>query len=181
MASIPARRPRGCGTSPTAPPCGPRASARSTPAARSRSRGSAAKHRSPSPARRARRCATPATAAAPRAACTPRPGPTARRSSAPTHPSSTRQKMQTPAPFEYERATSLQGAIAALQAHEDSRILAGGHSLLPMMKLRLATPRRLIDINDLTDLAYIREDGDELAIGALPRHVDLLKSELLLD
>src|SRR3954466_14653601 len=163
MASIPARRPRGCGTSPTAPPCGPRASARSTPAARSRSRGSAAKHRSPSPARRARRCATPATAAAPRAACPPRPGPTARRSSAPTHPSSTRQKMQTPAPFEYERATTLEGALAALAEHDDARIIAGGHRPPPMMKLRLANPGRLIDINDLTDLEYVRIERDEIA------------------
>jgi aerobic carbon-monoxide dehydrogenase medium subunit len=87
--------------------------------------------------------------------------------------------MQTPAPFEYERATSLQGAIASLREHEDSRIIAGGHSLLPMMKLRLASPTRLIDINDLTDLQYIREEGDEIAIGALTRHVELLKSELL--
>jgi len=87
--------------------------------------------------------------------------------------------MQTPAPFEYERATSLQGAIASLKEHEDSRIIAGGHSLLPMMKLRLASPTRLIDINDLTDLQYIREEGDEIAIGALTRHVELLKSDLL--
>ena len=106
-------------------------------------------------------------------------GPAARRSSAPTPPSNTRPQMQTPAPFEYERATSLEGAIASLQAHEDSRIIAGGHSLLPMMKLRLATPTRLIDINDLTDLQYIREEGDEIAIGALTRHVELLESELL--
>jgi len=87
--------------------------------------------------------------------------------------------MQTPAPFEYERATSLEGALAALREHEDSRVIAGGHSLLPMMKLRLASPTRLIDINDLTDLQYIREEGDEIAIGALTRHVELLKSELL--
>jgi carbon-monoxide dehydrogenase medium subunit len=87
--------------------------------------------------------------------------------------------MQTPAPFEYERATSVEGAIASLRNHEDSRIVAGGHSLLPMMKLRLATPSRLIDINDLSELAYIREDGDDLAIGALTRHVDLLRSDLL--
>jgi carbon-monoxide dehydrogenase medium subunit len=86
--------------------------------------------------------------------------------------------MQTPAPFEYERATSLQGALAALREHEDSRVIAGGHSLLPMMKLRLAQPSRLIDINDL-DLAYIREEGEEIAIGALTRHVDLLESDLL--
>jgi aerobic carbon-monoxide dehydrogenase medium subunit len=87
--------------------------------------------------------------------------------------------MQTPAPFEYERATSLEGAIASLREHEDSRVIAGGHSLLPMMKLRLASPTRLIDINDLTDLQYIREEGDEIAIGALTRHVELLESELL--
>ncbi|HEV7133675.1 MAG TPA: xanthine dehydrogenase family protein subunit M [Gaiellaceae bacterium] len=88
--------------------------------------------------------------------------------------------MQTPASFEYERATSVDGAIASLQRlGPDARVIAGGHSLLPMMKLRLANPQHLIDINDLTDLAYIREEGDELRIGALTRHVDLLKSELL--
>jgi aerobic carbon-monoxide dehydrogenase medium subunit len=87
--------------------------------------------------------------------------------------------MQTPAPFDYERATSIDGAIASLRAHEGSRVVAGGHSLIPMMKLRLATPEYLIDINDLTDLEYIREEGDEIAIGALTRHVDLLESELL--
>ena len=61
----------------------------------------------------------------------------------------------------------------------EARIIAGGHSLLPMMKLRLANPEHLIDINDLTELAYIREEGGEIRIGALTRHVDLLKSELL--
>jgi carbon-monoxide dehydrogenase medium subunit len=87
--------------------------------------------------------------------------------------------MQTPAPFEYERATSVDGAIAALRLRENSRVIAGGHSLLPMMKLRLASPAHLIDINDLHELAYIREEGGELAIGALTRHADLLESELL--
>ena len=88
--------------------------------------------------------------------------------------------MQTPAPFEYERATSLEGALASLQRlGPNARVIAGGHSLLPMMKLRLATPDHLIDINDLRELAYIREEGDEIAIGALTRHVDLLESELL--
>ncbi|HXR28886.1 MAG TPA: xanthine dehydrogenase family protein subunit M [Solirubrobacteraceae bacterium] len=88
--------------------------------------------------------------------------------------------MQTPAPFEYERATSVEGALASLQRlGPGARVIAGGHSLLPMMKLRLATPDHLIDINDLTELSYIREEGDELAIGALTRHVDLLRSELL--
>jgi carbon-monoxide dehydrogenase medium subunit len=88
--------------------------------------------------------------------------------------------LQTPAPFEYERASSIEGALASLQRLGPSaRVIAGGHSLLPMMKLRLATPDHLIDINDLDELAYIREEGDEIAIGALTRHVDLLKSELL--
>ncbi len=88
--------------------------------------------------------------------------------------------MQTPAPFEYERATSVDGAIAALERlGSEARILAGGHSLLPMMKLRLASPEHLIDINDLEELAYIREQENEVRIGALARHVDLLKSSLL--
>ncbi len=88
--------------------------------------------------------------------------------------------LQTPAAFEYERATSVEGAIASLQRlGSEARIIAGGHSLLPMMKLRLANPEHLIDINDLTELSYIREEGDEILIGALTRHVELLKSELL--
>jgi carbon-monoxide dehydrogenase medium subunit len=89
--------------------------------------------------------------------------------------------MQTPAPFEYERATSVDGAIASLeQLGEEARIIAGGHSLLPMMKLRLANPTHLVDINDLEgELAYIREQDGEIRIGALTRHVDLLKSDLL--
>ncbi|MET0511078.1 MAG: xanthine dehydrogenase family protein subunit M [Thermoleophilaceae bacterium] len=88
--------------------------------------------------------------------------------------------MQTPAPFEYERATSVEGAIAALdRLGSEARIIAGGHSLLPMMKLRLASPEHLIDINDLAELAYIREQDGEVRIGALTRHVDLLRSELL--
>jgi carbon-monoxide dehydrogenase medium subunit len=90
--------------------------------------------------------------------------------------------LQTPAPFEYERATSVDGAIAALERlGAEARIIAGGHSLLPMMKLRLANPAHLVDINDLAELAYIREQDDEVRIGALTRHVDLLKSELLAD
>jgi carbon-monoxide dehydrogenase medium subunit len=88
--------------------------------------------------------------------------------------------VQTPAPFGYERATSVEGAIAALQRlGPEARLVAGGHSLLPMMKLRLATPEHLVDINDLHELAYIGEKGGELAIGALTRHVELLKSDLL--
>lgn len=88
--------------------------------------------------------------------------------------------MQTPAAFEYERATSVEGVIEALRRlGPEARIIAGGHSLLPMMKLRLASPEHLIDITDLTDLSYIREEEGEIRIGALTRHVDLLKSELL--
>ena len=88
--------------------------------------------------------------------------------------------MQTPAPFEYERATSVEGALEALQRlGSEARIIAGGHSLLPMMKLRLANPEHLIDINDIDELSYIREEGYEVRIGALTRHVELLKSDLL--
>jgi carbon-monoxide dehydrogenase medium subunit len=72
------------------------------------------------------------------------------------------------------------GAIASLaRVGGGARVIAGGHSLLPMMKLRLASPEYLIDINDLHELDYIREDGDELAIGALTRHAELLESEKL--
>jgi carbon-monoxide dehydrogenase medium subunit len=88
--------------------------------------------------------------------------------------------VQTPGRFEYERATSLDGAIATLgRVGGSARVIAGGHSLLPMMKLRLASPEFLVDINDLHELAFIREDGDELVIGALTRHRELLESEKL--
>jgi len=89
--------------------------------------------------------------------------------------------LQTPASFEYERATSVDGVIASLaRLGPEARVIAGGHSLLPMMKLRLAEPSHLIDINDLeSELSYIRDEGGEIAIGALTRHVDLLKSDLL--
>jgi carbon-monoxide dehydrogenase medium subunit len=88
--------------------------------------------------------------------------------------------VQTPAPFDYERASSVEGAIAALERQgPEARIIAGGHSLLPMMKLRLANPEYLIDINDLHELSFIRESDGELAIGALTRHVELLESDLL--
>ena len=88
--------------------------------------------------------------------------------------------MQTPAQFEYERATSVDGVIASLaRLGPGARVIAGGHSLLPMMKLRLANPEHLIDINDLRELDYIREHDGELRIGALTRHAELLKSELL--
>ena len=88
--------------------------------------------------------------------------------------------MQTPPPFEYERATSVEGVIDALgRRGPKARVIAGGHSLLPMMKLRLASPEYLVDINELAELSYIREVDGEIRIGALTRHVELLESDLL--
>jgi carbon-monoxide dehydrogenase medium subunit len=85
--------------------------------------------------------------------------------------------MQVPAPFQYEKAASVEHALSLLaQYGSESRVVAGAHSLLPMMKLRLAQPEALIDINDLTELAVIRVDGDRLGIGAMVRHADLLAS-----
>jgi aerobic carbon-monoxide dehydrogenase medium subunit len=87
--------------------------------------------------------------------------------------------VQTPAPFDYERASTVDGAIASLAEHgPEARLIAGGHSLLPMMKLRLATPEYLIDINDL-ELSYIEERMTEIRIGALTRHNELLESDLV--
>ena len=89
--------------------------------------------------------------------------------------------MQVPAPFEYERATSVDQAIGLLERLGGSaRLVAGGHSLLPMMKLRLANFEYLIDINDLHgELGYIRLGGDEVRIGAMTRHRELLESDAL--
>src|ERR1700742_1888543 len=88
--------------------------------------------------------------------------------------------MQVPAHFEYEKATSVEHAIALLtQWGEEPLVVAGGHSLIPMMKLRLARPEALIDINDLDELAYVRLDGPALAIGAMTRHADLLAAPLV--
>jgi carbon-monoxide dehydrogenase medium subunit len=85
--------------------------------------------------------------------------------------------MQVPAQFEYQRATSVEHAIALLNRHgPESRVLAGGHSLIPMMKLRLAQPEMLIDINDLTELAGLHFQEGVLRLGALLRHADLLAS-----
>ena len=83
--------------------------------------------------------------------------------------------MQTPAAFEYERATSVEGAIASLERlGPEARILAGGHSLIPMMKLRLAQPEVLVDINGLTELGYLRLDGAEVLgrVGLAQRAAD---------
>ena len=88
--------------------------------------------------------------------------------------------MQVPAPFEYERATSVDEALSLLERlGPEARVIAGGHSLLPMMKLRLAAPEHLVDINDLRDLDYIRVEGDQIRIGAMTRHRDLLASDAL--
>ena len=85
--------------------------------------------------------------------------------------------MQVPASFDYERATSVDQAIALLERHgPEARLVAGGHSLLPMMKLRLAKPEVLIDINDLEDLSYVKVEDGELRIGAMTRHAELLES-----
>jgi carbon-monoxide dehydrogenase medium subunit len=91
--------------------------------------------------------------------------------------------MQVPAPIEYARATSVEDAVGLLERlGEEARVIAGGHSLLPMMKLRLATPEYLVDINDLHDeLSYVVEDADVVRIGAMTRHRELLESELLAD
>jgi carbon-monoxide dehydrogenase medium subunit len=89
--------------------------------------------------------------------------------------------MQVPPPFEYERATSVDHALELLQRlGPEARLLAGGHSLLPMMKLRLAAPEYLVDIDALAEeLGYIREGADEVRIGAMTRHRAILESPLL--
>ena len=86
--------------------------------------------------------------------------------------------MQVPAPFDYERATSVDHAISLLERlGDEARLLAGGHSLIPMMKLRLTDLEYLIDINDLHgELGYVRVGVDEVRIGALTRHRELLES-----
>ena len=85
-----------------------------------------------------------------------------------------------PVGFAYERPDTLDGALALLAEHgEDAKVLAGGHSLLPVMKLRLAAPELVIDIGRLTELRYFRVDGDELAIGAGSRHHDVATSDVV--
>jgi len=85
-----------------------------------------------------------------------------------------------PAKFDYRRADSADDAIALLDQYgDDAKLLAGGHSLLPLMKLRLASPAVLIDIGRLRELSYVRDAGDHIAIGALTRHRDVETSVLL--
>ncbi|PVZ59594.1 FAD binding domain-containing protein [Arthrobacter sp. H-02-3] len=85
--------------------------------------------------------------------------------------------MQIPAPFDYVRATTVDNALELLARYgPESRVVAGGHSLLPMMKLRLSRPEWLIDINDLYELDFILRDGNTLRVGAMTRHTTLLES-----
>ena len=85
-----------------------------------------------------------------------------------------------PAAFDYVRAGSAEEAVSLIGQHgDDAKFLAGGHSLLPLMKLRLAQPSVLVDIGRISDLSYIRDAGDHIAIGALTRHMDLETSSVL--
>src|SRR5436190_9590801 len=84
-----------------------------------------------------------------------------------------------PAQFDYARANTLDEALTLLAQNEDAKILAGGHSLIPAMKLRLAMPPMLIDIGRIKDLSYIREAGDQIQIGAMTSHYQIESSDLL--
>jgi carbon-monoxide dehydrogenase medium subunit len=85
-----------------------------------------------------------------------------------------------PAAFDYVRAATVDDITAALTEHgDDAKILAGGMSLLPLMKLRLATPAVLVDVARVPDLSYIRDAGDHVAVGSLTRHRDLETSDVL--
>lgn len=84
-----------------------------------------------------------------------------------------------PAAFSYESPHTLKEALALLESNPEAKLLAGGHSLLPAMKLRLAAPPALIDLGRIPDLDYIRDTGDHLAIGALTPHASVASSELL--
>jgi len=85
-----------------------------------------------------------------------------------------------PAAFEYERAATVDDALGILaERGDEAKLLAGGHSLLPLMKLRLAQPALLVDVGRLKELRFIREEEDTIAIGALTRHADLERSSTL--
>ena len=85
------------------------------------------------------------------------------------------------APFDYVRANTLDEALTLLAQNEDAKILAGGHSLIPAMKLRLAMPPLLVDISRIADLSYIREENGQIRIGAMTTHYQIEASELLKD
>ncbi len=84
-----------------------------------------------------------------------------------------------PASFDYVKASSVSDAVSILSSVDDSKLLAGGHSLLPLMKLRLASPSMLVDIGSLSELSYVEDKGAHVAIGALTRHHDVQNSRLL--
>lgn len=85
-----------------------------------------------------------------------------------------------PAAFDYVRASSASEASALLAEHgESAKLLAGGHSLIPLMRLRMATPGVLVDIGGIAELDYVRQEGDHVAIGALTRHFEVASSPLL--
>jgi len=84
-----------------------------------------------------------------------------------------------PAKFDYEVAESVEQAIEFLGTREDAKLLAGGHSLLPLMKLRFARPELLVDIGRIDELSYVRDAGEHLAIGALTRHHDVANDPLV--
>ncbi len=85
-----------------------------------------------------------------------------------------------PLPFEYEVAESVDHAIELLDEYgEEAKLIAGGHSLIPLMRLRLAVPTALIDLDRLDDLRYVNDEGDHLAVGALTHHRDVHNNELV--
>ena len=84
-----------------------------------------------------------------------------------------------PAAFDYEVAESVEHALGLLGSDPDAKVLAGGHSLVPALKLRIARPSKLVDIGRLSDLAYVRDAGTQLAIGALTRHAAVHGDPLL--
>jgi aerobic carbon-monoxide dehydrogenase medium subunit len=84
-----------------------------------------------------------------------------------------------PARFSYEAPTTVAGVLAALAAHSEAKIIAGGQSLAPMMNMRIAQPAHLVDISRVADLAHIRVEQDRLVCGALVRHADLARHELV--
>ena len=87
-----------------------------------------------------------------------------------------------PASFDYVKAASADEAVKLLGSagsESEAKLIAGGHSLLPLMKLRLATPSLLVDVGEIADLSYVRDDGDAIAIGSMTKHVDIEFSDLL--
>src|SRR5690606_11984062 len=87
-----------------------------------------------------------------------------------------------PAAFDYARPATVADAVSALAAGgEDAKVLAGGHSLLPVLRLRLAAPSLLVDLGDVTEMRGIRQDGDHLVLGAMTTHAEVVGSPLVAD